>query len=62
MNIWLKGNERCCDRNTAVNLCGKEYADKSRKTIYYFDEFITIVDDEEEIKKATENNSKELTR
>lgn len=45
MNMWLEGNRRYCDRQTAIELGGEEYRNTSIHTILYFDEYITIVDD-----------------
>lgn len=45
MKIWLKDNRRYCDRQTAIELGGEEYKNKSIHTILYFDEYITIVDE-----------------
>ena len=46
MKLWLEGNQRCCDRLTAIELGGEKYANKAVSLIYHFDEFILIVDDE----------------
>lgn len=45
MKMWMNGDQRCCDRQTAVELGGAKYANKKIKWIYHFDEFIQIVDD-----------------
>lgn len=44
MKMWMNGDQRCCDRQTAVELGGAKYANKKIKWIYHFDEFIQIVD------------------
>lgn len=44
MKLWLEGNQRCCDRQTAIELGGEKYANKAVSLIYHFDEFILIVD------------------
>ena len=48
MKLWLEGNQRCCDRGTAVELGGEKYADKRVTLIYHFDEFIKIMDEQED--------------
>ena len=47
MKLWLEGNQRCCDRQTAIELGGEKYANKAVTLIYHFDEFILIVDSPE---------------
>ena len=47
MKLWIDENDqRCCDRSTAVELGGQKYANKKITLLYHFDEFIRIVDDE----------------
>lgn len=53
MNMWLEGGQRYCDRQTAIELGGSKYKDTSIKTLYYLDEFIKIIDDNE----ITESNN-----
>ena len=49
MKLWLEGDQRCCDRATAVELGGQKYANTKIKYIYHFDEFILIVDEDQNI-------------
>ena len=45
MKLWIdENNERCCDRATAIELGGQKYANKKITLLYHFDEFIRIVD------------------
>ncbi len=60
MNIWLEGNQRCCDRETAIELGGSEYKDTSIKTILHFDEYIRIVDNEKMCHGDTLGENEEL--
>ena len=63
MNMWLEGNRRYCDRETAIELGGDEYRNTGIHTILYFDEYITIVDEvchrdtQREEKKNVRKNS-----
>lgn len=45
MRMWLEGNRRYCDRDTAIELGGREYENTDIHTILHFDEYITIVDE-----------------
>lgn len=47
MKLWLEGNQRCCDRETAIELGGSEYRNPDIKTILHFDEYISIRDNDE---------------
>ncbi len=47
MKLWLEGNQRCCDRETAIELGGSEYRNPGIKTILHFDEYISIRDNDE---------------
>ena len=47
MKLWLEGNQRCCYRETAIELGGSEYRNPDIKTILHFDEFISIRDNDE---------------
>ena len=60
MNIWLDGNQRCCDRETAIELGGSEYKDISINTILHFDEYIKIVDNEKVCHDDTPEKDEEL--
>ena len=54
MKIWLEGNQRCCDRNTAIELGDSEFKDTSIKMIIHFDEYIKINDNDEECHRDTQ--------
>lgn len=47
MKLWLEGNQRCCDRETAIELGGSEYRNPDIKIILHFDEYISIRDNDE---------------
>lgn len=53
MKLWLEGNQRCCDRETAIELGGSEYRNSSIKTILHFDEYISIRDNDEVCRRDT---------
>ena len=49
MKLWInEKNQRCCDRATAIEPGGQKYANTNIKILYHFDEYIWIVDGDEE--------------
>ena len=48
MKLWIDERDwRCCDRATAIELGGQKFANKDIKILYHFDEFIQIVDEDD---------------
>ena len=57
MKMWIdENNQRCCDRSTAIELGGQKFSNMKITLIYHFDEFIQIVDEDDDSPGNEKNN------